>query len=378
MSLGLSFKMEHQLIQENSKEQAGSKPRLLAFYLPQYHPIPENDQWWGRGFTEWTNVGKAKRLFPGHQQPKIPGELGYYDLRMPDVREAQAKLAKEAGIEGFCYWHYWFAGKRLLEKPFQEVLETGKPDFPFCLCWANHSWYAKTWNKDQPDTLLIEQTYPGNDDFIAHFEAMLPAFQDRRYMKVGNKPIFGVFSPTELKQSKEFISCWNELAKKNGFDGIYIFTICFKKQEIKPLLDQGYDALIYDLAFLRRSAPRFIYQLLHDLFRIPRLIDYTDYVKTSLLHTPVDKQILPCLIPNFDHTPRSGWRGDVMINSNPSNWYGFLFNMFGKMRVKPQDENLMFIKSWNEWGEGNYLEPDLRYGKGYLESIKKAIDALHV
>lgn len=368
--------MEHQQVKESNIEQTGSKPRLLAFYLPQYHPIPENDVWWGRGFTEWTNVGKAKRLFPGHQQPKIPGELGYYDLRMSDVREAQAALAKEAGIEGFCYWHYWFAGKRLLEKPFQEVLETGKPDFPFCLCWANHSWYAKTWNKDIPDKLLIEQTYPGEDDFIAHFEAMLPAFKDKRYMKVGNKPIFGVFSPSELKQSEAFITCWNRLARENGFDGMYMITICFKKHDIKPLLAQGYDALIYDLAFLRRSAPRFIYQLLHDLFRIPRLIDYKDYVKTSLSHTPVEKAILPCLIPNFDHTPRSGWRGDVMINSNPSNWYDFLVNTFRKSKIKPREENLIFIKSWNEWGEGNYLEPDHKFGKGYLEAVKKAIESL--
>ncbi|OPZ99570.1 MAG: hypothetical protein BWY72_00290 [Bacteroidetes bacterium ADurb.Bin416] len=357
----------------NDTGQAGNKPRLVAFYLPQYHPVPENDAWWGKGFTEWTNVGKAKALFPGHQQPKVPGELGYYDLRLPEVREAQAELAKEAGIEGFCYWHYWFAGQRLLERPFEEVLSSGKPDYPFCLCWANHSWYAKTWNKDEPDRLLIEQTYPGEDDFIAHFKAMLPAFKDKRYMKVGNKPIFGVFSPTELKQTDTFLTCWNRLAKEHGFDGMYMVTICFRKQAIKPLLAQGYDALIYDLAFLRRSAPRFLFQLLHDVFRIPRLIDYNDYVRTSLSHTPVDKTILPCLIPNFDHTPRSGRRGDVMINSNPSNWFNFLTGMFRKVKDKPSEENLIFIKSWNEWGEGNYLEPDLRFGKGYLEALKKAL-----
>ncbi len=351
-----------------------SIPRLIAFYLPQYHPIPENDVWWGKGFTEWINVGKAKSLFPGHQQPKVPGELGYYDLRMPEIREAQADLAREAGIEGFCYWHYWFAGRRLLERPFDEVLKSGNPDFPFCLCWANHSWYAKTWNKDIPDKLLIEQTYPGESDFIDHFNALLPAFKDERYMKVDNKPIFGIFSPLEMQHTSLFIECWNRLAKENGFDGMYLVSISYNKQQNSVLKKQGYDALIYDLAFLRRSVPRFFYQFLHDVFKIPKIIDYRDYVRTALRHTPVEDGILPCVIPNFDHTPRSGWRGAVMTNSTPSNWYNFLHPLFKRLSKKPKEKNIVFIKSWNEWGEGNYLEPDMKYGKEYLLACRKALD----
>ncbi|MFA5420331.1 MAG: glycoside hydrolase family 99-like domain-containing protein [Bacteroidales bacterium] len=348
-------------------------PRVIAFYLPQYHPIPENDRWWGRGFTEWTNVGKAKRYFWGHQQPKVPADLGYYDLRIPEVREEQAALAREAGIEGFCYWHYWFAGKQLLERPFNEVLQTGKPDFPFCLCWANHSWHAKFWNKDMPDKLLIEQTYPGKEDFINHFNAMLPAFKDRRYMLVDNKPIFGVFSPGEFKGTEEFISIWNKLAKENGFDGIYFVTISFKKSQNAHILKQGYNGIIYDLIFIRRSAIRFVYQLLHDVFHIPRIIDFRDYTKTLLNNMIIDKTILPCVIPNFDHTPRSGWRGTLLTHCNPDNWYKLMLALFRKLKDKNGEDNLVFVKSWNEWGEGNYLEPDLRYGKGFLEKLKKAL-----
>ena len=166
-----------------------NKPRLIAFYLPQFHPIPENDEWWGRGFTEWTNVAKAVPLFRGHYQPHFPADLGFYDLRVPEVREAQAAMAKAYGIEGFCYYHYWFGhGRRLLERPFNEVLSSGKPDFPFCLCWANDTWTG-IWH-GAPNKVLIEQRYPGVEDYKAHFYALLDAFRDPRYMTVDGKKIF--------------------------------------------------------------------------------------------------------------------------------------------------------------------------------------------
>ena len=158
------------------------KPRLISFYLPQFYPTPENDEWWGKGFTEWTNVGRAKPLFKGHYQPKVPADLGYYDLRIPEVREQQADLAREAGIEGFCYWHYWFGnGKRLLDRVFREVVETGKPDFPFCLCWANESWHKKFWNMDgtTDKQILAEQVYEDEEGNTKHFYALLDAFKDK-------------------------------------------------------------------------------------------------------------------------------------------------------------------------------------------------------
>ena len=173
-----------------------TKARVIAFYLPQFHPIPENDKWWGKGFTEWTNVGKAKSFFKGHYQPRIPADLGYYDLRVSETRKAQADMAKEYGVEGFCYWHYWFGnGKRLLERPFEEVLKSSKPDFPFCLGWANESWKAKVWdfNSTKRDRTLIEQLYPGDQDYKDHFYELLDAFKDNRYMRKNNKPICGIY-----------------------------------------------------------------------------------------------------------------------------------------------------------------------------------------
>ena len=199
--------------------QMGLRARLIAMYLPQYHPIPENDAWWGKGFTEWTNVAKAKPLFKGHYQPKLPADLGFYDLRVPEVREAQAELARNAGIEGFCYYHYWFGGKSLLERPFNEVVATGKPDFPFCLCWANQTWTG-IWH-GAPNRILIEQTYPDAEDNQKHFLSLRDALLDKRYMRVEGRPIFVIYRPTEMPDVAGFIRQWQELAVQNGLPGLY-------------------------------------------------------------------------------------------------------------------------------------------------------------
>lgn len=196
--------------------------RVIAFYLPQFHPVPENDEWWGKGFTEWTNVGKARSLFPGHYQPKVPADLGYYDLRVSETRKAQADMAREYGIEGFCYWHYWFGnGKRLLERPFNEVLASGEPDFPFCLAWANESWRGYYHGIKAKET-LIDQLYPGEEDYIAHFNAVLPAFKDKRYITVDGKPLFMIYHPFDNQMEiNTFIKLWRELAVQNGLEGIF-------------------------------------------------------------------------------------------------------------------------------------------------------------
>jgi len=201
-------------------------PKIIAFYLPQYHPIPENDAWWGKGFTEWTNVARAERLYKGHYQPKIPKDLGFYDLRVPETRYKQANLAKEAGVTGFCFWHYWFSGKQLMERVFNEILADSNYTFPFCLCWANHSWYAKNWNiKDskRQHKLLIEQTYKGVEDYESHFYKLLPAFKDKRYIKIDGKPLFGIYDAL-FNDAQLFIDLWNKLAQENGFSGFYFYT----------------------------------------------------------------------------------------------------------------------------------------------------------
>jgi len=355
-----------------------NNPRVIAFYLPQFYPTPENDEWWRKGFTEWTNVGNAKPLFKGHYQPRVPADLGYYDLRLPEVREAQADLAKEAGIEGFCYWHYWFAGRRLLDRVFREVVESGKPDFPFCLCWANHSWYAKTWNPDIPDKLLIEQTYPGKQDYIDHFYAMLPAFKDKRYITINGRPLFAVYAPLDIPDVELFISTWNNLAVENGLQKFYFVGFTFRMSAINSILKNGFDAVVIDYIRetynFRTSAVKDFYErALRKILKIPRIRTYKNYIETVLMNYVPQKDIHPCILPNFDHSPRSAHRGTILINSTPELWGNFCREVFSLTQKRIHEENLVFIKAWNEWGEGNYLEPDLKYGKQYLENLKKEI-----
>lgn len=358
-----------------------SKPRLIAFYLPQFYPTPENDEWWQKGFTEWTNVGNAKPLFRGHYQPRVPADLGYYDLRVPEVREEQVQLAREAGIEGFCYWHYWFGGRRLLDRIFQEVVESGKPDYPFCLCWANHSWYQKTWDPNKPDKLLIEQTYPGKQDYINHFNSMLPAFKDKRYIKVRGKLLFGLFAATDIdkEQFQLFSTTWNELAIKNGMEGFEFFGFSYHSNKYEEIINMGYDNMVLDCVMellnetnIVTNTAKWVYR---HLFGCPnKVYEYSRYVNYSLKKFDPTKKEYPCILPNFDHSPRSANRGFILHNSTPQKWGEYCKKIFLDFSNRPHEENIIFLKAWNEWGEGNYLEPDLKFGRGYLESLKTAYD----
>lgn len=354
-----------------------SKPRLIAFYLPQFYPTKENDEWWQPGFTEWTNVGRTKPLFPGHHQPKVPADLGYYDLRVPETREKQAELAREAGIEGFCYWHYWFAGRRLLDRVFKEVVESGKPDFPFCLCWANHSWMKKVWDPTKPNTLLMEQTYPGEQDYIDHFYAMLPAFKDPRYMKRNGKLIFGIFL-TNIPDLQLFKDVWNRLAKENGLGEFWFFGLSRNMENGRGALNDGYDAACIDYMQEQNMPAGFLkdtfWRIIRKFTSLPKYMSYDRYVKDSLSKFIPDDGFVPCLGPNFDHSPRSGNKGVILQGSNPSKWGAYCRKMFEKVKDRTHEENIVMIKSWNEWGEGNYLEPDLQYGKQYIQATREALD----
>lgn len=350
---------------------------LIAFYLPQYHPIPENDAWWGSGFTEWTNVAKAQPLFPGHYQPKAPADLGFYDLRVPETRAAQAELARSYGIEAFCYYHYWFAGRQVLERPFNEVLSSGQPDFPFCLCWANQSWTG-IWH-GAPNRVLIEQTYPGMEDHRQHFDWLLRAFQDPRYFRVEGKPLFVVYNPDELPESKLVTDLWRDLAARAGLPGLFLVAE-HRLPDWDPAA-RGFDAAVTVRLPPRRSTLaswatwknpiRKLKYRLADWRKLPTIHQYEHVIDHMVVPSTPGIESYPCVVPNWDNTPRSGTNGMVLRGSTPELFGRQLRNALERVSDRPGERRLVFIKSWNEWAEGNHLEPDLRFGCGYLEVIRK-------
>lgn len=352
--------------------------RVISFYLPQFHPIPENDIWWGKGFTEWTNVGKARPLFRNHYQPRIPADLGYYDLRLPEIREAQANMAKDAGVEGFCYWHYWFDGKRLLERPFNEVLKSGKPGFPFCLAWANETW-SGIWH-GQPNKILIEQTYPGVNDYIRHFNEILPAFQDKRYIQVNGKPLFYIYRPLNIPDNNVFINLWQDLALKSGLKGIHFVGQAFDEKQAKTILDYGYDAVNSnwqkDVMIERYIAKSLWNKVSEKAFKSKFQSNIWDYKKfANKMTSEFDRndQFYPTILSGWDNSPRSGNKGKIFINYNPETFRMHVQDVLSKIEHKNEEIRITFLKSWNEWAEGNYVEPDLKYGWGYLNVLNDSI-----
>jgi len=361
-----------------------NKPRIIAFYLPQFHPTPDNDKWWGKGFTEWTNVAKAKPLFKGHYQPHIPADLGFYDLRLSEVREAQAELAREAGVEGFCYYHYWFGnGKEELERPFNEVLESGKPDFPFCLCWANESWHSKFWNRDGSvqKKLLIEQIYPGKQDEVDHFYRLLPAFKDPRYIRIDNHPVFFIYKPESIPCVSEFIRHWNTLAKSNGIEKIHFvahiwgYNVCDEK--IDELRNVGFDGVttisVWNAAYVHTNIFARSFRKAKSMFLgLPRVRDYEKVSRRLFFSCDRREDVYPTILPNWDHSPRSKGNALILVDSQPRY---FKQQVVRALSLSQNKRNpIIMLKSWNEWGEGNYMEPDLKFGKGYIEALKNAIE----
>ncbi len=347
------------------------KARVIALYLPQFHPIPENDMWWGKGFTEWTNLAKAKPLYPGHKQPKLPADLGFYDLRVPEVREAQAVLAKQYGVEAFCYYYYWFDGKRLLERPLNEMIATKSPDFPFCLCWANGSWTG-IWH-GAPNRTLQEQTYPGRQDDEKHFyEVLLPALSDPRYLKIDGRSLIAVHLPQDIPHARELTDTWRNLALRSGVGELHLLG--FGNQEKWNAAANGFDAgcstnLPVVRPWISWSQPykRMQFKVRHWLNQ-PTVYDYKE-VSSSLLDTNLRKNFYPAVIPNWDNTPRSGANGRVLHGSTPELFRGLLREAIEKVSDRPYDQRVIILKSWNEWAEGNYVEPDAEFGHGWLEAI---------
>jgi hypothetical protein len=312
----------------------------------------------------------------------VPADLGYYDLRLPEIKQQQADLARESGIEGFCYWHYWFGnGRRLLEKPFEEVLNSGKPDFPFCLAWANHSWSNHSWsgklvNKNKTKKILVQQTYPGKEDFIDHFYALLAAFKDRRYIKVDGKPLFMIYDSKNIPDVANFIQLWNQLAKQNGLEnGLHFVAHTGDERQINELLKQGFDGVnvVRLFHFFRKDfslIEKCYMKLVKIVFGKGRIVHYK---RAARFFTGIEDSLdycYPTIIPNWDHSPRDGRFGHILVDSTPTLFAKHVSEVLKMVENKSSQHQLVFLKSWNEWSEGNYMEPDLKFGKDYLNALK--------
>lgn len=368
-----------------------SKTKIITFYLPQYHPIAENDQWWGKGFTDWQNVAKAKPRYKGHYQPQIPSELGFYDLRNEETRIAQADLAKEYGIYGFCYYHYWFNGKMLLERPFNEVLESKKPDFPFCLCWANENWSRRWDGKDSE--ILMEQNY---NDYKTdeHINWLINAFNDSRYIKINNKPLFLIYNATGIPGLKKIIDDWRRLADQHGLDGLYLSSVksIHNKLSDQDAINMGFDSVVEfipssEFIIPRKfwGLPRYyfnkIFNILIEKTKLDKLIKTKpltmvhDYKKFAMMNINKEKykvKTFPCVIPSWDNSARKIVSASIQ-NNDPEIFGEWLADSVSRVSEYNEDEKIVFINAWNEWAEGCHLEPDLKNGRLFLNTLKKVL-----
>ncbi len=348
--------------------------KLVSFYLPQFHEIPENNDAWGNGFTEWTNVRKAKPLFWRHNQPRIPMHRNYYNLLNKNVLMWQAKLARKAGIMGFCIYHYWFQGRMVLEKPVEII--RGNSDIPinYCFAWANEPW-TKTWHGAGGDKeILIPQTYGKEEEWDAHYHYFLKYFKDNRYMKENNCPVVVIYKIKDIPFFNDMIRYWNEKAKLDGFNGIYIISMktCRENVESSTWINATVDfepnntksAMLCDerkLIFKNRK------NLLWNRFAMKH-INYDEIYKRMFLTAHKKNQFRTAFI-DYDDTPRRGMKGIVTFGGTPAKFGKNLYKII-MCSIKEGNE-YVFINAWNEWGEGNYLEPDEKNGLSYLNEIKK-------
>lgn len=367
------------------------KDKVIAFYLPQYHQIPENDKWWGEGFTEWVNVKKAKPLFIDHYQPRVPLNENYYDLSNVNVMKWQAKIAHEHGLYGFCFYHYWFYEKPLLEKPILNYLRCRDIDFPFCICWANESW-TNAWAQSD-NKVIMEQRYGGREEWKKHFEFLLPFFKDERYIKDENSILFVIYRPYLSDCIIEMFDYWKQLAIKNGFSGIKIASQRFedsdKYKDIFDYMDYHIEYQPdYDRCHVRKEKTGFslaksqVHDFLLNKLNIdisfhkkkggPEVFDYDDMWQKILETPPVSDKAIAGGFVDWDNTPRHGTRGSCFKGVTPEKFEFYLRKQLEHMH-KDYHNNYLFLFAWNEWGEGGYMEPDEKNGYAYLEALKKTL-----
>lgn len=358
--------------------------KIITYYLPQFHTFPENDEWWGKGFTEWTNVKNAKPIYKGHNQPKVPLNENYYNLLDADVLRWQSGLANKYGIYGFCFYHYWFDGKMLMNRPMELLLENRDIKQNFCICWANENW-TRAWAKKEK-TVLIDQTYGGERDWKEHFEYLLPFFKDSRYIHVDNKPLIVIYRPELIKPLRQMIEVWNRLAISNGFAGI---TLCYQQVFYNHLTEPTGDLFDYGIeyqpGFVRlkqqRTFPIIRRKIIHELvskLKIPQkkwstiYYDYDDTWKRILEIDPRDEKMIPGAFVDWDNTPRYKQHASVVVGYSKEKFRQYLAEQI-KRAKDVYHKDMLFLFAWNEWGEGGYLEPDEYEQYDRLEAIRDAI-----
>ncbi len=363
--------------------------KTICMYLPQYHSIPENDEWWGNGYTEWTAVKKAKPLYNGHNQPRVPLNNNYYDLEKDGVEtwKWQADLAKEFDIYGFCIYHYWFCGKMLLQKPMEILLENKNINIKFCICWANETW-SRRWYDTKPEVLQLQE-YGDEEDWRNHFNYLLPFFCDDRYIKIDNKPVVNIYRSYNIDCLGEMIECWNKLAVQNGFNGVYIVSCkaAGKQETRKDLVDayyifepgfstknemSFYDNAVYYLPIISR---KIINKILRKKVLLERKVNVSwVYKKISNRKYIMNDNIFPGTFPGWDNTPRCGMEGTAYINSDSKLFRKNLLHIKEKIQHKQLD--FVYVNAWNEWGEGAYLEPDIENKYDYLKAISDVVSEI--
>ncbi|WP_455614054.1 glycoside hydrolase family 99-like domain-containing protein [Bacteroides congonensis] len=372
--------------------------KIIPVYLPQFHTIPENDEWWGKGFTEWVNVKNAKPLFEGHNQPRIPLNNNYYDLSELETLKWQCKIAREYGIYGFCMYHYWFNGHLLLEKPMEMLLAHPEIDIKYCISWANHDWTDSWKASDRAPRILIAHNFDDEQDWVNHFNYMLPFFEDSRYMRENNKPLMIIYIPNLIHKLEKMLDLWTKMAQDRGFDGLtYIY------QSAASSFDSSWNRSLFDYGVeMNPGYANLSFQEKRNLF-FPKLMKYSReikrffHIRRSLIGVRKNKGVnklnydeawekilslrpkysnmIPCAFTDWDNTPRHRNNGSVYLGANPDKFENYFMELMKNVK-RYYYTDMIFVFAWNEWAEGGYLEPDEKNGYGYLKAIKKVVENL--